>query len=71
MVRRAKKDISKMIKRLRTVLELTQEQFAAKIGVTVSTVNRWENDKGEPSPLAMLSIKRLQEKHRKRKENKK
>ena len=51
---------SKMICKLRTNLGLTQEQFAAKIGVTVSTVNRWENDKGKPSPLAMLRIKRFQ-----------
>ena len=55
-----KEEISKMIYKLRTDLSLTQEQFAAKIGVTVSTVNRWENDKDKPSPLAMLSIKRLQ-----------
>ena len=51
-----------MIRKLRTTLGLTQEQFAAKIGVTVSTVNRWENSKGKPSPLAVLSIKRIQQK---------
>jgi len=62
MMSETKKDISKMICKLRTNLGLTQEQFAAKIGVTVSTVNRWENDKGKPSPLAMLRIKRLQKK---------
>jgi transcriptional regulator with XRE-family HTH domain len=56
----AKKNVSKMIKRLRVALGLTQEQFAAKIGVTFSTVNRWENGKGKPSPLAMLRIKDLQ-----------
>ena len=62
MMSKTKKDFSKMIRKLRTNLGLTQEQFAAKIGVTVSTVNRWENDKGKPSPLAMLRIKRLQKK---------
>lgn len=46
-----------MIKELRITLGLTQEQFAAKLGVTVSTVNRWENDKGSPSPLARRRIK--------------
>jgi putative transcriptional regulator len=55
-------DISKMIRTLRTAGNLTQEQLAAKIGVTVSTVNRWENGKSEPSPLAMLRIERLQKK---------
>ena len=59
---KTKKDISKMIRKLRTTLGLTQEQFAAKIGVTVSTVNRWEKDKSKPSPLAMLRIERLQKK---------
>lgn len=44
---------------MRTKLGLTQEQFAAKIGVTFSTVNRWENDKGTPSPLAMQQIDKL------------
>ncbi|MFC1677979.1 helix-turn-helix domain-containing protein [Planctomycetota bacterium] len=53
---------SKMIRELRAGLALTQEQFAAKIGVTYSTINRWENDKGKPSPLAMRGIKKLQNK---------
>ena len=53
-------DISKMIRQLRAGLDLTQEQFAAKIGVTFSTVNRWENSVSKPSPLAMLRIKRVQ-----------
>ena len=62
MTSKTKKDISKMIRKLRTTLGLTQEQFAAKIGVTVSTVNRWEKDKSKPSPLAMLRNKRIQKK---------
>ena len=56
----ADKDISEMIRERRTALGLTQEQFAAKVGVTVSTVNRWENNRGKPSPLAMLRIEELQ-----------
>jgi len=62
MASRAKKGSSKTIKKLRASFGLTQEQFAAKIGATVSTVNRWENDKGKPSPLAMIRIKKLQQK---------
>jgi len=57
-----KKDISKMIKSLRAAMGLTQEQFAVKVGVTYSTVNRWENDKAKPSPLALQKIKQLQKK---------
>ena len=55
-------DTSKMVKEVRTALGLTQEQFAAKIGVTVTTVNRWENDRGKPYPLAMRQLKKLQQK---------
>ena len=62
MVGETEKSISEMIKELRIALDMTQEQFAANIGVTVSTINRWENNKGNPSPLAMLRIERLQQK---------
>lgn len=56
----AKKTVSKMVRELRAALGLTQEQVAAKIGVTFSTVNRWESGKVKPSPLAMLRIEELQ-----------
>jgi transcriptional regulator with XRE-family HTH domain len=55
-----KKDVGKRVKELRKALGLTQEQFAAKVGVSFSTVNRWENGKGKPSPLAMKRIENLQ-----------
>ena len=55
-------DISKMIRKLRAALGLTQEQFAAKLGVTYSTINRWENNKSKPSPLALQKIAALQKK---------
>ena len=63
-------DTSKMIRQLRIALGLTQEQFAAKAGVTYSTINRWENDKGKPSPLAMLRIKKLQKRLKQNKPSK-
>ena len=53
--------MARKIKELRSKLGLTQEQFAAKVGVTFSTVNRWENGKGKPSPLAMRQIEELME----------
>ena len=52
-------ELAEMIKALRTKLGLTQEQFAAKVGVTWSTVNRWEDGKSKPSPLAMQRIRKL------------
>jgi len=57
----------KTIKELRAALELTQERFAAKLGVTVSTVNRWETGKGKPSPLALKQIEALQKQVKKSK----
>jgi len=50
---------SEMIKELRIQLGLTQEQFAARVGVTFSTVNRWEAGRSQPSPLAWREIERL------------
>ncbi len=55
-------ELAEMIKDLRAKLGLTQEQFAAKVGVTFSTVNRWENGRGTPSPLAMGRIEELMKK---------
>jgi len=48
-----------ILNKLQIALELTQEQFATQAGVTVSTVNRWENGKGNPSPLARIRIGEL------------
>ncbi|MFP4381593.1 MAG: helix-turn-helix domain-containing protein [Candidatus Sumerlaeia bacterium] len=45
---------------------MTQECFAAKVGVTVSTVNRWENGKGTSSPLARQRIEELWREARKK-----
>jgi putative transcriptional regulator len=60
MILKAKTDISKMIREQRIALGLTQEQYATKVGVTFSTVNRWENNKAKPSPLALQRINKLQ-----------
>jgi len=52
-------DLAKKIRDLRSRLGLTQEQFAAKVGVTFSTVNRWESGKSKPSPLAAKRIEEV------------
>lgn len=44
---------------LRRRLSMTQEEFAHAIGVTVSTVNRWENGHIEPSRLARKAMQGL------------
>ena len=48
-----------VISALRQRLSMTQEEFAHAIGVTVSTVNRWENAHAEPSKLAWKAIQDL------------
>jgi len=53
------KNVSRMIRTLRGRMGLTQEKFAAKLGVTYPTVNRWENGRAKPSPLAMKQIEDL------------
>ena len=44
------------IKRLRTRCFLTQEDFAKKLGVAFSTVNRWESGRAKPNLKAMKRI---------------
>ncbi len=52
-------DIPRLIRELRERTGLTQEKFAAKLGVTFPTINRWENGRAKPSPLAMQKIEEL------------
>jgi putative transcriptional regulator len=54
-----KQDSSSPIGALRRRLKMTQEEFAHAIGVTVSTVNRWENGHIEPSRLARKAMEAL------------
>lgn len=51
--------VGKLIRELRLEAGLTQEQFASTLGVTCSTMNRWENGRSNPSPLAMQKVKEM------------
>ena len=53
------KGIPTFIRELRRYTRLTQEKFAAKVGVSFPTVNRWENGKATPSPLALTRLKEI------------
>lgn len=50
------------IRMLRQRLQLTQEDFAHLIGVTFSTVNRWENGKSSPNRIALRLLAGLEKK---------
>jgi len=55
----AQSDIPRLVRVLRERTGLTQEKFAAKLGVTYPTINRWENGRAKPSPLALKQIEDL------------
>ena len=44
------------VKEARKILGLSQEKFAAKIGVSFSTINRWEKGSFNPSYLAQAQF---------------
>lgn len=52
-------DIPRLVRELRERMGLTQEKFAARLGVTFPTINRWENGRARPSPLALKQIEDL------------
>ena len=53
------KDWGNLIRAIRAKYGMTQEQFAAKLGVTFASVNRWENGRVTPSRLALRQIEGL------------
>lgn len=49
--------LGEIIREVRQKAFYTQEEFADKIGVALSTVNRWELDKARPNVKAMKAVK--------------
>ena len=45
-------NIAEQLKTLRQQHDWSQEDLARELGVSFSTVNRWENGKAKPSRLA-------------------
>ncbi|MDZ8023671.1 MAG: helix-turn-helix domain-containing protein [Nostoc sp. SerVER01] len=54
--------IADLIRELRQQLDLSQKQFAANLGVSLRTVNRWENGSAVPSQMALKLIEEMLEK---------
>ena len=50
------------IQEIRRGLQVTQEDFAHMVGVTFSTVNRWENGKSKPNRIAQRILASLEKK---------
>lgn len=56
-------DMSQNIRQIRQQLGMTQEEFAHALGITVGTVNRWENGRFRPSKLAKATILEFARRH--------
>ena len=48
-----------IIKKIRAELDMSQTEFADKLGVTFASVNRWENGKAFPNKIAQVNIYNL------------
>ncbi len=56
-------NMSEFIRQLRRQIGMTQEEFAHALGITVGTVNRWENGRFKPSKLARATILEFARRH--------
>jgi DNA-binding transcriptional regulator YiaG len=52
---------AKRIRALRIRFGETQEHFAGRLGVTFTSVSRWEGGHSRPSPLAVRLLDKLDE----------
>ena len=53
------KELREKVKTLRKRKEWAQEDLARILGVSLSTVQRWENKGGNPTRLARKELKKL------------
>lgn len=56
-------NFAEFIRHIRKKTLYSQESFAKEIGVSFSTVNRWENGKSKPGYAALKQIKSFCEKN--------
>ena len=63
MGRGVEMNIAETIKQIRKKTFLSQESFAKEIGVSFSTVNRWENGKSSPNYSALKKINQFCHEH--------
>ena len=52
-------EAAELVRETRQRLGLTQVQFAEKLGVSCQSVNRWENGRNMPLPIALKQIETL------------
>lgn len=56
-------NMGNLVRDLRRRLGMTQEELAHALGITVGTVNRWENGRFRPSKLARATIAEFARRH--------
>lgn len=55
--------LSSVIKVTRQKAFMSQESFAKELGVSISTINRWETGKSKPNLTAMKELKNFCQNH--------
>lgn len=51
--------ISELLKYIRSMQNISQEDLARKLNVSFATINRWETGKNFPSKLAQRNIEKF------------
>lgn len=51
--------LADLVRETRQRLKLSQAKFAAKLGVSFQSINRWENGRTKPLPIAVKQIEQL------------
>ena len=54
------------VARLRSRLGLSQEKFAEKLGVSLSSIEKWESGRHKPRGLSVRALERLRKLSRRR-----
>lgn len=52
-------ELGDLVRETRQRLELSQAKFAVMLGVSFQSVNRWENGRTRPLPVALKQIEHL------------
>lgn len=52
-------ELANLVREMRQHLNLSQTKFAAKLGVSFQSVNRWENGRTKPLPIVLKQIECL------------
>ncbi|MBD1824122.1 helix-turn-helix transcriptional regulator [Cyanobacteria bacterium FACHB-DQ100] len=52
-------ELADLVRETRQRLELSQTNFAARLGVSFQSVNRWENGRTKPLPVVLKQIEHL------------